>query len=213
MPMPKKQVTLTCEQCQKIFQVKASVAKTRRFCTWECRVANGKETQEIIYCKECGKAVLAYKSNHQEYCSISCGISARNRTDANPAKHRDISGENNPMFGKGFYGKDNPMFGKTGDQSPAWQGGRKTRKDGYVQIYSPDHPSVADYPYVLEHRLIMEKHLGRYLSPEEVVHHKDKNPSNNDIDNLELFANHSEHISKAHKEVYWYEPTYYPPSD
>ena len=39
---------------------------------------------------------------------------------------------------------------------------------------------------VYEHRLIMEQHLGRPLSSDEVVHHKDGNPSNNDLSNLEV---------------------------
>jgi hypothetical protein len=39
----------------------------------------------------------------------------------------------------------------------------------------------------------MEKHLGRYLKPEEVVHHIDGNPGNNVLDNLMLFPNDGEH--------------------
>lgn len=44
-----------------------------------------------------------------------------------------------------------------------------------------------------EHRVLMEKHLGRTLEPWEVVHHKDGNPSNNDIENLEVqdFGSHT----------------------
>ena len=37
-----------------------------------------------------------------------------------------------------------------------------------------------------EHRLVMEQHMGRPLEPWELVHHKDQNPGNNNIDNLEL---------------------------
>lgn len=37
-----------------------------------------------------------------------------------------------------------------------------------------------------EHRVLMEMHLGRRLEPWEVVHHKDGNPSNNCIENLEV---------------------------
>jgi hypothetical protein len=40
----------------------------------------------------------------------------------------------------------------------------------------------------------MEERLGRYLRPEEVVHHIDNNPANNDISNLQLFANNTEHL-------------------
>ena len=37
-----------------------------------------------------------------------------------------------------------------------------------------------------EHRYIMEQYLGRKLARDEVVHHKDGNKANNDIENLEL---------------------------
>ena len=39
-----------------------------------------------------------------------------------------------------------------------------------------------------EHRYVMECHLGRKLSRNEVVHHKDGNKRNNNIDNLELVS-------------------------
>ncbi|MBA7545078.1 hypothetical protein ES705_37441 [subsurface metagenome] len=40
----------------------------------------------------------------------------------------------------------------------------------------------------------MEKHLGRYLRPEEIVHH-DKEKDDDRIENLKLFATVSEHVS------------------
>jgi hypothetical protein len=109
------------------------------------------------------------------------------------------------MYGKGHLikGKANPMYGKTGSQNPAWKGGRKIRKDGYILAYAPDHPHAIsdgdnDKRYVLEHRLVMEKHLGRHLEPNEVVHHIDGNTSNNEIANLKLYNSQSEHITSGH---------------
>jgi hypothetical protein len=48
-----------------------------------------------------------------------------------------------------------------------------------------------------EHRIVMEKVLGRKLKKGEVVHHIDRNKKNNDPSNLQLFASQREHI-KAH---------------
>lgn len=44
-----------------------------------------------------------------------------------------------------------------------------------------------------EHRFIFEKHLGRKLTKEEVVHHIDGDKSNNKLANLMLFPNKSAH--------------------
>ena len=48
--------------------------------------------------------------------------------------------------------------------------------------------------YTLKHRSVMEIHLGRSLTKEEVVHHIDFNKLNNEIDNLHLFSSRGEHI-------------------
>ena len=50
-----------------------------------------------------------------------------------------------------------------------WKGGR-LKQNGYIFIYMPDHPNAQSMGYVAEHRLVMEKKLGRYLFPSEKVH-------------------------------------------
>lgn len=80
-----------------------------------------------------------------------------------------------------------------GKNNAVWNGGVKYEDDGYVLIWVPEHPYANSQGYVREHRLVMEKHIGRYLESGEVVHHKNKNRKDNRIDNLQLLSSNSEH--------------------
>ena len=62
----------------------------------------------------------------------------------------------------------------------------RKHSEGYILIRKPDHPFATKQGYVFEHRLVMEKHLGRYLKSNEHIHHKDGNKQNNFIENLEI---------------------------
>lgn len=63
---------------------------------------------------------------------------------------------------------------------------RKSHSYGYVLVYEPSNPAADRSGYVLEHRLIMEQHLGRYLTSDEIVHHLNENKADNRIENLEI---------------------------
>jgi hypothetical protein len=79
-----------------------------------------------------------------------------------------------------------------------WKGGTYLHDDGYVMEYAPHHPDAAKYKgYVLQHRLVMERKLGRRLRSDEIVHHKNEIKTDNDPNNLEL-TDRSEHM-KEHK--------------
>lgn len=71
--------------------------------------------------------------------------------------------------------------------------GRKVMHNGYVRIYFPDHPKADKRGWILEHDLIMECNIGRWLKPNEVVHHKNRIKNDNRIENLQLMTN-SEHM-------------------
>jgi len=71
-------------------------------------------------------------------------------------------------------------------------GSRRVEKaSGYVSI-------KVNGQWRYEHRVVMERIIGRPLQSREVVHHRDKNPSNNEPDNLQLFPNMRVHLEQAH---------------
>ena len=58
----------------------------------------------------------------------------------------------------------------------------------YKKLFLPEHPNAGTQGHVYEHRYLAEKFLGRYLTKDEIVHHKDGNKLNNSLDNLEVLS-------------------------
>jgi len=80
-----------------------------------------------------------------------------------------------------------------GEKNPNWKGGRRVDKTGYILIWKPSHPNSDSDGYIREHRLLVEKKIGRYLKSEEVVHHVNHNRQDNRIKNLIILSNGAEH--------------------
>lgn len=141
-----------------------------------------------IICANCGKKKFIYKSqlHPKNFCNKSCARSFKNKID-NPSKHRNLKKENNPMWGR------HPVAwnkGLTGEKSHNWRGGVHKRGDGYFRIN------------IMGKRELLHRHLLRdKLQQDNVVHHKDKNPSNNSPENLEILPNQAEHARLHGKKV------------
>lgn len=72
---------------------------------------------------------------------------------------------------------------------------RHKHTGGYVML------KLADGTRMLEHRYVMEQQLGRALTSEDVVHHKNHVRSDNDLSNLELHDKASHGLLHAEERV------------
>lgn len=128
----------------------------------------------IKKCIECKKSFSSFPSRNRRYCSRRC------------------SNINSPaLFTLGHKHTQGKKHGK-------WNGGKAKHSSGYIYIKQEKHPYKDVRGYVLEHRLVVEKHIGRFLSPKEVVHHINGNKIDNRIENLKLFSNQSHHIKEEY---------------
>ena len=124
-------------------------------------------------CFVCGKEFTTYQSriklDRGKYCSKECCLKITNKVlEKNGIETRWKKGQMPKQF-KGY------KF-------------TTSRKNGgtYKCIYYPSHPFATSSGHIREHRLIMEKSLGRFLKKDEIVHHKDGNTLNNNLNNLEV---------------------------
>lgn len=105
-----------------------------------------------------------------------------------------------------------PSARRQGALNPAWRGGVSKDKRGYVRVWCPSSAvdrlaaivskSACRGRCKLEHRLVMEEHLGRALLPAEIVHHRNGDPQDNRLENLEL-TTRGAHVSHHARAIGW----------
>lgn len=84
------------------------------------------------------------------------------------------------------------------EDNSSWKGG-KTMKKGYIYLRCVGHPNASKVGhYVKESHLIMEKHLGRYLTDSEVIHHINGDTTDDRLENLKLMPKSGDESHCSH---------------
>lgn len=147
---------------------------------------------------------VVYGCDGEQYAWHMCKLHQRRmrktgRTDLAPRVPWNKSGieicvmDNceNKHLSKGFCSKHYVAFRAFLDKDRSVDDRKNIRpqKDKeYINIYKPDHPNCSKQGFVKEHRLVMEKMIGRLLERHETVHHKNGNRKDNRPKNLELWS-------------------------
>lgn len=161
-----------------------------RFCSRTCVTKFGGQTRARI-CPHCSEGYET-RAPIQVYCSVRCRHAARvartvRRCELCGSEYRGVDSRRKFCTPACAY-EDARRYRAAA--SPNWKGGRTltSPKNGYVRVRCAGHPRTnPSNPYVLEHILIMEQQLGRYLAPNERIHHKNGRRDDNRPDNLELW--------------------------
>ena len=171
--------TYECHQCGRDFERRTHTDRIHRFCSKLCwkQYADIHRVSIEITCACCGKKFFEYPSNLRQRNKNQKGRYCCSRE----CRYKLIRGE-------GHY---------------SWKG-RYANTFGYIIIRDALIPEefkpMITCGHILEHRLVMARHLGRCLLVTEAVHHINGVKADNRIENLEI-TNRSEHKIKYHPEI------------
>jgi len=208
---------LVCAHCSTEFTVSPKeVRNGRKYCSMTCYSAalsaSGRPNNAVeavhFECKECGTPfqrnpgeLRAYHKAHGKdplYCSRECSHIGRRHAGTKNCVVCDtpfeFSGHSTKRTAtcsdacRRTLQRRNLLATNEAERpSESREITRQITAQGYVRLRFPNQNGVKGRE-VLEHRYVMEQHIGRELRPEETVHHRVKPTTNNELSNLELFS-------------------------
>jgi endogenous inhibitor of DNA gyrase (YacG/DUF329 family) len=155
----------------------------------------GKRIKKI--CQNCGKefSVIPFYST-QKFCSHPCASILngfkKGHKDFNTLE--SIEKNRKAHLGKKHNEESKQKMGKAKERNknPNWKNG-VVKSGGYIWILKPNHLK-ANGKYVKRASLVAEKHLGRLLTKQEVIHHINGIKDDDRPENLYLFSSNSGHM-------------------
>ena len=145
-------------------------------------------TRPLCQVPECGKTINAKGYCHLHYRRwrlYGDPLIGHQKFNERPCQ---VEGCDRPVKGQrgghGFCALHYQRWLRSGDPLAlkiAPKGAGHTNREGYRQV-------THEGRQLLEHRLVMEQHLGRPLLPDETVHHRNGIRDDNRIENLELWV-------------------------
>lgn len=155
-----------CLLCGNSFYVHpAHVERDIKFCSRDCYLASFQKLNKK--CPTCGKCfTVGLKLRDRKFCSVGCYSKTIEGRVLSESSRRKVSES------------------KLGNKHPFWNGGVHKAK-GRTYLLDRDHPAASgNYRYLPKARLVVEKHLGRTLNPDEIVHHRNEKKNDDRLENL-----------------------------
>lgn len=101
---------------------------------------------------------------------------------------KGLAKKNKGSFKKGQSPWNKGLKGyKAGENSPRWKGGRRKNPEGYIVV------SCGEGKAKFEHKLVIQKYIGREIKMPEQTHHINKIKDDNRPENLIAFKDRKSH--------------------
>lgn len=177
--MPRTMVDLNCEHCSAAFQRRLGQVPEHPFCSRACYLQSSYRSRTIA------AANIARSPNAKttEPCG-GCGTPTT----------RYLSSRGKRVF----------CSTACRDEHKRSAPKRRSNKADYVLLFvGVGYPGATKAGYIMEHRKVMQEHLGRELERHENVHHINGDKRDNSIENLELWTTSQPQGQRVEDKIRW----------